>query len=82
MQTWVLKLLPEEQTLQIVSWGIDCIPAESREVGNLATDFIAGRTLLPWGLLKATHANVAELRWDQVLGSQPENNRQEYGWRV
>lgn len=47
MQTLVLNPLPEEQTLQFVSWGIDCIPTESREVGNSATDFIAGRTLLP-----------------------------------
>lgn len=34
MQTLVLNPLPEEQTLQFVSWGIDCIPTESREVGN------------------------------------------------
>lgn len=53
MQTLVLNLLPEERILWYMSWGIDCIPPESSGVGNSATDFISGRTLLPWGLLQS-----------------------------
>lgn len=51
MQTLLLNRLPGEKTLQFGSWGIECTPAESRAAGSLATGFIAGRTLLRWGLM-------------------------------
>lgn len=34
MQTLVLNPLPEEQTLQFVSWGIDCIPQRAERWGT------------------------------------------------
>lgn len=56
MQTSVLNLLPEEQTLQFVSWGISCIPTESREVGNLATRLYCWKDFVAMGPL-ASHTH-------------------------